>query len=90
MYNGGDGIVREMLFRKPLTLSVLTERRAFRPYGLEGICKHRIEIFLRILCSSMDRRRKLLWLYRFCSFYRLALSFPQSSLLIHSFILNSG
>eukprot|EP00112_Aurelia_sp_Birch-Aquarium-sp1_P015543 Seg3453.3 transcript_id=Seg3453.3/GoldUCD/mRNA.D3Y31 product=5-oxoprolinase protein_id=Seg3453.3/GoldUCD/D3Y31 len=36
LYNGGDGIVREMLFRKPLTLSVLTERRAFRPYGLEG------------------------------------------------------
>ena len=45
MYNGGDGIVREMLFRKPLTLSVLTERRAFRPYGLEGIYKERTEIF---------------------------------------------
>ena len=45
MYNGGDGIVREMLFRKPLTLSVLTERRAFRPYGLEGSYKHRIKIF---------------------------------------------
>ncbi|ELU03957.1 hypothetical protein CAPTEDRAFT_57981, partial [Capitella teleta] len=35
-FNGGDGIKREMLFRKPLTLSVLTERRVMRPYGLEG------------------------------------------------------
>ena len=25
-----------MLFRKPLTLSVLTERRVLRPYGLHG------------------------------------------------------
>lgn len=33
---GGDGVVRELLFRKPLKLSILTERRAFAPYGLEG------------------------------------------------------
>ncbi|KAK3085711.1 hypothetical protein FSP39_007638 [Pinctada imbricata] len=33
---GGDGVVREYLFRKPLTLSILTERRVFRPYGLLG------------------------------------------------------
>lgn len=33
---GGDGVVRELLFRKPLHLSVLTERRVFAPYGLEG------------------------------------------------------
>lgn len=33
---GGDGVVREFLFRKNLTLSVLTERRVFRPYGLNG------------------------------------------------------
>ncbi|XP_078482471.1 5-oxoprolinase [Ciona intestinalis] len=35
-YVGGDGVVREMLFRKNLVLSVLTERRVFPPYGLEG------------------------------------------------------
>ena len=35
-YIGGDGVIREMLFRKPLTLSVLTERRVHRPYGLFG------------------------------------------------------
>lgn len=33
---GGDGILRELLFRKTLTLSVLTERRVFSPYGLKG------------------------------------------------------
>ncbi|XP_023215143.1 5-oxoprolinase-like [Centruroides sculpturatus] len=33
---GGDGIVRELLFRKELVLSVLTERRVFAPYGMEG------------------------------------------------------
>lgn len=35
-YRGGDGVVRELMFRAPLTLSVLTERRALQPYGLEG------------------------------------------------------
>ena len=30
-------MVRETLFRKPLTLSVLTERRVFNPYGLNGV-----------------------------------------------------
>ncbi|XP_059148899.1 5-oxoprolinase-like [Physella acuta] len=35
-FRGGDGVVREMLFRKPFTLSLLTERRVFAPYGLEG------------------------------------------------------
>lgn len=35
-YRGGDGVERALLFRKPLSLSVLTERRVFRPYGLLG------------------------------------------------------
>ncbi|XP_064599058.1 5-oxoprolinase-like [Liolophura sinensis] len=35
-YHGGDGVVREMLFRKPLTLSILSERRVFQPYGMHG------------------------------------------------------
>ncbi|KAK7474011.1 hypothetical protein BaRGS_00034721 [Batillaria attramentaria] len=35
LFNGGDGVLREFLFRKPLTLSVLTERRVFTPYGGE-------------------------------------------------------
>ncbi|XP_063777232.1 5-oxoprolinase isoform X1 [Pseudophryne corroboree] len=35
-YCGGDGVIRELLFRQPIILSVLTERRVFRPYGLNG------------------------------------------------------
>lgn len=36
IYKGGDGVRREVLFRKDLTLSILTERRVLRPYGLKG------------------------------------------------------
>ncbi|KAJ3647751.1 hypothetical protein Zmor_019612 [Zophobas morio] len=35
-FKGGDGVLREILFRAPLTLSVLTERRVLQPYGLKG------------------------------------------------------
>ena len=35
-HNGGDGVLREMLFRKEQILSVLTERRVLQPYGLQG------------------------------------------------------
>ncbi|CAH0550452.1 unnamed protein product [Brassicogethes aeneus] len=35
-FNGGDGVLREIMFRSPLTLSVLTERRVLQPYGMEG------------------------------------------------------
>lgn len=33
---GGDGVIRDIEFRMPLTVSILSERRVFRPYGLEG------------------------------------------------------
>ena len=36
LFRGGDGVIREILFRRPLTLSVLTERRVYNPYGLKG------------------------------------------------------
>ena len=35
-YKGGDGVLRDFLFRRPLTLSVLSERRVLSPYGMEG------------------------------------------------------
>lgn len=35
-YNGGEGVIRRMRFTRPLTLSVLCERRAFQPYGMAG------------------------------------------------------
>lgn len=33
---GGDGVVREVEFRVPMTASILSERRAFAPYGMAG------------------------------------------------------
>ncbi|XP_030612473.1 5-oxoprolinase isoform X2 [Archocentrus centrarchus] len=35
-YRGGDGVIRKLLFRNKVVLSVLTERRSTRPYGLRG------------------------------------------------------
>ena len=35
-WRGGDGVVRELRFLRPLSLSVLTERRVFAPYGMAG------------------------------------------------------
>ena len=36
IFHGGDGVIREIQFRKPLTLSILSERRVYQPYGLKG------------------------------------------------------
>ncbi|GLD94054.1 hypothetical protein PINS_up002665 [Pythium insidiosum] len=35
-YRGGDGVIREIEFLEPMTVSILSERRAFQPYGLAG------------------------------------------------------
>ncbi|KAF1759611.1 hypothetical protein GCK72_016078 [Caenorhabditis remanei] len=35
-WKGGDGVVRQLEFTRRLTMSLLTERRAFEPYGLHG------------------------------------------------------
>ncbi|GAA6088034.1 5-oxoprolinase [Tachysurus ichikawai] len=35
-YHGGDGVIRKLFFRDEVILSVLTERRSTRPYGLHG------------------------------------------------------
>ncbi|KAJ2903553.1 hypothetical protein MKZ38_009678 [Zalerion maritima] len=36
MHKGGDGVVRDVEFRIPVQVSILSERRVYRPYGLEG------------------------------------------------------
>ncbi|MCJ1434790.1 hypothetical protein MMC27_004160 [Xylographa pallens] len=33
---GGEGVVRDIEFRIPVQVSILSERRVFHPYGLEG------------------------------------------------------
>jgi 5-oxoprolinase (ATP-hydrolysing) len=35
-WTGGDGVVREFRFFRKMKVSVLSERRVFTPYGLEG------------------------------------------------------
>lgn len=35
-YNGGEGVVRDVEFRIPMSASILSERRSFAPYGMEG------------------------------------------------------
>ena len=35
-HSGGDGVVRDIEFRLPMQVSILSERRVYRPYGLEG------------------------------------------------------
>jgi 5-oxoprolinase (ATP-hydrolysing) len=35
-WRGGHGVVREMTFLRPMTLSLLSQHRAHGPYGLEG------------------------------------------------------
>lgn len=35
-YRGGDGVLREIEFRMPLSVSMLSERRVTRPYGMAG------------------------------------------------------
>ena len=51
-YDGGDGVTRELLFRKALTLSVLTERRVHQPYGLKG--NHYQILFSLFVCSWIN------------------------------------
>jgi 5-oxoprolinase (ATP-hydrolysing) len=35
-WNGGDGIVREVTFLEPMSLSILSQHRVVRPYGVAG------------------------------------------------------
>ncbi|KAF2173487.1 hypothetical protein M409DRAFT_15768 [Zasmidium cellare ATCC 36951] len=35
-HNGGDGVVRDIEFRIPVQVSILSERRVYHPYGMAG------------------------------------------------------
>ncbi|KAH8820974.1 Hydantoinase B/oxoprolinase-domain-containing protein [Xylogone sp. PMI_703] len=35
-YRGGDGVIRDIEFRIPVQVSILSERRVYHPYGLDG------------------------------------------------------
>ena len=53
-HKGGDGVVRELLFRKAQVLSVLSERRAFRPYGMNGMVLF-LFVCLFVFRKSIDK-----------------------------------
>lgn len=35
-FHGGEGVIREIEFTRPLQVSILSERRSFAPYGMAG------------------------------------------------------
>ncbi|KAF3077965.1 hypothetical protein TWF102_004031 [Orbilia oligospora] len=35
-HDGGDGVIRDIEFRIPVQVSILSERRVFKPYGMAG------------------------------------------------------
>ncbi|UCH80273.1 MAG: hydantoinase B/oxoprolinase family protein [Nitrospiraceae bacterium] len=35
-FRGGDGVIREMQYLKPATVSIISERREYAPYGING------------------------------------------------------
>jgi 5-oxoprolinase (ATP-hydrolysing) len=36
MHPGGEGVIRELEFRRPVFCSILLERRVYQPYGMHG------------------------------------------------------
>lgn len=36
MYPGGEGVIRDVELRLPMSVSILSERRSFAPYGMAG------------------------------------------------------
>ena len=39
LFNGGDGLIREIEFQKPLTVAIISDRRIYSPYGYDGGCQ---------------------------------------------------
>lgn len=35
-FRGGEGVIRDVGFRVPMSASILSERRSFAPYGMRG------------------------------------------------------
>jgi 5-oxoprolinase (ATP-hydrolysing) len=48
-FTGGDGLVREVEFLAPLNVAILSERRVFAPYGMDGgeSGKKGVNLFIR-------------------------------------------
>lgn len=63
-YKGGDGVIRDIEFRIPVQVSILSERRVYRPYGLEGGADAQcgLNIWVRKVAKSNRGRSDLLLL----------------------------
>ncbi|RDW57983.1 hypothetical protein BP6252_13394 [Coleophoma cylindrospora] len=62
-HRGGDGVVRDIEFRIPVQVSILSERRVYRPYGLAGgeDAQCGLNIWVRnVEVSNPERSDKLL------------------------------
>ncbi|MEM6366133.1 MAG: hydantoinase B/oxoprolinase family protein, partial [Planctomycetota bacterium] len=63
LHRGGDGVVREIQFQRPLTVSLITSRRLTQPYGLAGgqsggsgkqVLKHNDRTIELPPCTTLD------------------------------------
>lgn len=62
-HRGGDGVIRDIEFRIPVQVSILSERRVYHPYGLEGgeDAKCGLNIWVRkVETSNPERSDRLL------------------------------
>ncbi len=62
-YRGGDGVIRDIEFRIPVQVSILSERRVYHPYGMNGgeDAKCGLNIWVRkVETSNPDRSDRLL------------------------------
>jgi 5-oxoprolinase (ATP-hydrolysing) len=55
-YEGGDGVVRDIEFRVPVQVSILSERRVYHPYGMAGgeHAKCGLNLWIRKVKDSKD------------------------------------
>ena len=55
-YEGGDGVIRDIEFRVPVQVSILSERRIYRPYGMAGgeDAKCGLNLWMRKVLDTKD------------------------------------
>lgn len=59
-HRGGDGVIRDIEFTRDVQVSILSERRVYRPYGLEGgeDAQCGVNVWVRQVPSSEEEEEK--------------------------------
>lgn len=59
---GGNGVVRDIEFRREVQVSILSERRVYRPYGLEGgeDAQSGLNLWVRKVKSGKDEQERFI------------------------------